>query len=368
MVNETEFSDTDTSPAGTFGGDDLGGDDTDNQEAYNAFAFDKTPQQTYNEIMGITQQNPFGTNVPGFIKGLSSIFGPLDYSNIFSEEEITALANQQFGLAMNPRNEPDKPGYNRNVPTVTKGVREGLTRGFGTLFGSPVGISTILGPVAAQRSRDPMGSAMMGAFSALAPTSLPGLVAQAIGRDTYTTKGALDYDPTRDPASSSFTGPSSLGGIVDALSIFGTGMTSTTAQEVYEAAKGAIEEAVKDFAIDPSGGLKDKDFNDMMSSRDDKSTGSMQISDMTQQGADMEDVNKGIGSLGSGMMMADASLFNPKSAAGALNLFAGPQIQDFFRDITKNPDATLQLGPRFDVDQQKMDDNIFTLNLPFATG
>ena len=193
-----DVSTADAAAAG-LGGDDLGGDDTNNEEAYNAFAFGKTPQQTYNEIMGITQQNPFGTNVPGFIKGLSSIFGPLDYSNIFSPEERTALANQQFGLAMNPRNEPDKPGYNPNVPTVTTGVREGLTRGFGSLFGSPIGISTIQGPVVAQRSKDPMGSAMMGAFSVLAPTSLPGLVAQTIGRDTYTTTGAADYDPTKDP-------------------------------------------------------------------------------------------------------------------------------------------------------------------------
>ena len=260
-----DVSTADATAAG-FGGTQF--DDTNNEESFSSIASGKTPQQIYNEIMEITPENPFGTNVPGFIKGLSSIFGPLDYSNIFSPEEITAIANQQFGLAMNPQNQPDEPGYNPNVPTVTKGVREGLTRGFGSLFGSPIGTSTIQGPVVAQRSKDPMGSAMMGAFSLLAPTSLPGLVAQTIGRDTYTTTGAADYDPTKDPASPSFTGPSSLGGIVDALSVIGTGMTSTTAQEVYETAKEAINEAVKDFAKDPSGGLKDKDFSGMMSGRD----------------------------------------------------------------------------------------------------
>ena len=245
-----DVSTADTAAAG------LGGtqsDDTDNEEAYSSIAFGVAPQSVYNDLMGITDKNPFGANIPSFIKGLSSIFGPVDYSNIFSPKEREAIANQQFGLAMNPQNQPGKLGYNPNVPTVTTGVREGLTRGFGSLFGSPIGISTIQGPVAAQRSKDPMGSAMMGAFSALAPMSLPTIAAQAIGRDTYTTKGAPDYDPTKDPASPSFTGPSSMGGIVDAISMLGTGMTSTTAQEVYGATKEAVEEAI-DYFSNPKGG------------------------------------------------------------------------------------------------------------------
>ena len=373
MVNETEFSDTDTSPAGTFGGSQ---DDTDNEEAYSSIAYGKTPQETFNDIMGITDTNPFGYKGP-----FSAIFGidpkSIDYSNIFSDDEREALVNQQFGLAVNPQNQPGF-GYNPNVPTVTTGVREGLTRGFGSLFGSPVGISTFQGPVAAQRSKDPMDALALGAFSALGPMSLPSLAAQAIGRDTYTTKGAPDYNPALDPNSPSFTGPTSLGGIADAISVLGTGMTTTTAQEAYEAAKGAIEEAVKDFSIDPFDGLKDEDFTGMLSGRDDKSSGSMQISDMTQQGANMEDtkeekevgdINKGIGGLGSNMMMADASSFvNPRSLSGALNYFAGPQIQDYFRDLTGKPDATIQLGPRFDVEKQKVDDNILSVNIPFNIG
>ena len=228
----------------------------DNEESYSSIAYGRSPQDTYNAMMGITDKNPFGDKVPGFIKGLSSIFGPLDYTNIFgSQEALDRIANQQFGLAVNPQNQPGMIGYNPNVPTVTTGVREGLTRGFGSLFGSPVGISTFQGPVAAQRSTDPMGSVMMGAFSALAPMSLPTIAAQAIGRDTYTTKGAPDYDPTIDPAASSYTGPSSLGGIVDALSLGTTGMTSTTAQEGYAAAKEAVEEAI-DYFSNPKGGTE----------------------------------------------------------------------------------------------------------------
>ena len=224
----------------------------DNEESYSSIAYGKSPQTTFNEVMGITATNPFGYKGP-----FSSIFGinpsNIDYSNIFSGPEMSALTNQQFGLAVNPQNKPGMIGYNPNVPTVTTGVREGLTRGFGSLFGSPVGISTFQGPVAAQRSKDPMASAMMGAFSALAPMSLPTIAAQAIGRDTYTTKGAPDYDPTKDPNSPSFTGPSSMGGIVDAISMLGTGMTSTTAQEVYGATKEAVEEAI-DYFSNPKGG------------------------------------------------------------------------------------------------------------------
>ena len=213
-----------------------------NEETYSSIAYGKTPQETFNEVMGITENNPFGYK--GFF---SKTFGinpkSIDYSNIFSGPEMAALVDQQFGLAVNPQNQPGMIGYNPNVPTVTTGVREGLTRGFGSLFASPVGISTFRGPVAAQRSKDPMASLAMGAFSALAPMSLPTLAAQAIGRDTYTTKGSPDYDPTKDPDSPSFTGPSSMGGIVDALSVLGTGMTSTTAQEAYETVEEAVKEA-----------------------------------------------------------------------------------------------------------------------------
>ena len=216
----------------------------DNEESYSSIAFGRSPQDVYNTMMEITDKNPYGANVPGFIKGLSSIFGPLDYTNILgSKEAIKDMADRQYGLAMNPQNQPGMVGYNSNVPTVTTGVREGLTRGFGSLFGSPVGISTIQGPVAAQREKDPMGSLAMGVFSNLAGFGLPSIAAQSIGRDTYTTSLAPDYDRTKDPNSPSFTGPSSMGGIVDALSSITTGMTSTTGQEVYGAAKEAVEEA-----------------------------------------------------------------------------------------------------------------------------
>jgi hypothetical protein len=45
-----------------------------------------------------------------------------------------------------------------------------------------------------------------------------------------------------------------MGGVVDALSMLGTGMTSTTAQEVYGATKEAVEEAI-DYFSNPKGGI-----------------------------------------------------------------------------------------------------------------
>jgi hypothetical protein len=67
--------------------------------------------------------------------------------------------------------------------------------------------------------------------------------------------------------------------------------------------------------------------------------------------------------------MSDASQFlNPQAISRGLNYFAGPQIQDFFRGVTNNPNTTIRLGPGFDMEKQKVDDNIFSINIPFATG
>ena len=279
----------------------------DNEESYSSIAFGRDPQDVYNDLMEITDKNPFGANIPGFIKGLSNLFGPVDYSNIFSADEREAIANQQYGLAMNPQNQPGMIGYNPDVPTVTTGVREGLTRGFGSLFGSPVGFSTTRGTVQAQRAADPLGSVMRGAFALATPMSIPSLAAQNLGKNTYTTSLAPDYDPTKDPNSPSYTGPSSLGGIVNLSLLGSTGMTSTTAQEVYGATKEAVEEAI-DYFSNPKGGLTVDEAMDLSGITDPSQTGTInydpnsnksmerQLSDQTEDKLDL-DVNKGIFSL-----------------------------------------------------------------------
>jgi len=243
-----EFSDTDTSPAGTFGGDfsdDAAAADksvtTDYSTAGVGTGTDTYSQQdAMQSALGITSTNPYGYQ--GFF---SKAFGidpeNIDYTNIFDGNQNTMnyIAQKNVDVYSNPNNNPDLAGYDPNQPANQP--REGIQRGFGSLF-NPVGQQTAFGQIAAQRAKDPMGSLAMGVFSNLAGLSLPSIMAQSIGRDTYAAKGTSSYDPTIDPASSSFTGPTSMGGIVDALSVLGTGMTSTTAQEAYE----TVEDAVKD--------------------------------------------------------------------------------------------------------------------------
>ena len=73
--------------------------------------------------------------------------------------------------------------------------------------------------------------------------------------------------------------------------------------------------------------------------------------------------------LDTNMDMADASQFlSPQVISRGLNYFAGPQIQDFFRGVTNNPNTTIRLGPGFDMNKREVDDNIFSINIPFATG
>lgn len=202
-------------------------------------------------MLGITPTNPYGYQ--GFF---SRSFGidpeDIDYTNIFDGNQSTMnyIAQKNVDVYSNPNNTPGLPGFDKDQPANQP--RSGIQRGFGSLF-NPVGQQTAFGKIAAQRPNDPMGSLALGAFSNLAGLSLPGIMAQAIGRDTYAAKGTPGYDATIDPASPSFTGPSSMGGVVDALSMLGTGMTSTTAQEVYGATKEAVEEAI-DYFSNPKGG------------------------------------------------------------------------------------------------------------------
>jgi hypothetical protein len=203
-------------------------------------------RDTYSQVdamkgaLGITPTNPYGYQ--GFF---SKTFGinpeNIDYTNIFdgNQDTMNYIAQKNVDVYSNPNNNPSLAGFDPNQPANQP--REGIQRGFGSLF-NPIGQQTAFGQIAAQRAKDPMGSLAMSAFSTLGGFGLPSLMAQGIGRDTFAAKGTPSYDPTKDPNSPSFTGPTSMGGIVDALSTIGTGMTSTTAQEAY----GVVEDAVKD--------------------------------------------------------------------------------------------------------------------------
>jgi len=243
-----EFSDTDTSPAGTFGGDfsdDAAAADksvpTDYSTAGVGTGSDTYSQQdAMQSALGITSTNPYGYE--GFF---SKAFGispeNIDYTNIFGDQAtMDAIAQKNVDVYSNPNNNPGLAGYDPNQPANQP--REGIQRGFGSLF-NPVGQQTAFGQIAAQRAKDPMGSLAMGVFSNLAGLSLPSIMAQGIGRDTYAAKGTPGYDATIDPSSPSYTGPTSMGGIMDALSLGTTGMTSTTAQEAFDTVKDAVKDA-----------------------------------------------------------------------------------------------------------------------------
>lgn len=202
-------------------------------------------KDTYSQVdamkgaLGITPTNPFGYKSP--FAGITDALGiSLDYSNIFSGPEMDAIAQKNVDVYSNPNNNPNLAGYDPNQPANQP--REGIQRGFGSLF-NPIGQQTAFGKIAAQREKDPMASLAMGAFSNLAGLSLPSIMAQAIGRDTFAAKGTPSYDPTKDPAAPTYTGPTSMGGIMDALTLGTTGMTSTTAQEAYDAVSDAVKEA-----------------------------------------------------------------------------------------------------------------------------
>ena len=96
-------------------------------------------------------------------------------------------------------------------------------------------------------------------------------------------------------------------------------------------------------------------------------TDTRQISNFPQ--VQIPTVNTTPNLLNTNMNMADASQFlNPRAISGGLNLLAGPQIQEFFKNVTKNPGTRIRLGPGFDIDKQQIDDNIFSVNIPFNIG
>ena len=170
-----------------------------------------------------------------------------------------------------------------------------------------------------------------------------------------------------------------------------------------------FNDAKKALGLDggAQGGLTSEDFTGLMSTRDDMSSGTVPMSNMSQQGAEIPvtdpvvtrpadftglmstrtptfdafgnvtrdanmsrfrdafgQINAGIANLlpeqnrEANIQVADASNFlNPKALSGGINFFAGPQIQDLIRNVTKNPGITTEIGPRFNIDEQKLDDN-----------
>ena len=221
--------------------------------------------------LGITDKNPFGRNVPGFIQGLSNIFGPLDYSNIFSQQQMDDIRGKHLGVTMNPNNVPGVIGFDINQ--VPNQPRSGIQKGFGSLFGRPTGQMTTLGPIAAQRSGKPMDAIALSGFNALAGLSLPGIISNIVGpAQSYAVKGSIGYDPTKDPA---LAGNKGLGTLADVISMNLTGNTTAGLQDAYTGISSiasdmlgnvadvtsAVEDAIS-FGYNPKGGSVGSVVND----------------------------------------------------------------------------------------------------------
>jgi hypothetical protein len=247
--------------------------------------------------LGITPTNPFGNRVPGFIKGLSSIFGPLDYTNQYRDDPrgaqyaMNQIANLNIANTMNPNNVENVFGFDKNQ--APNQPRSGIQKGFGSLFGRPTGQMTTLGPIAAQRSGKPMDALALSIFGMLSKGTPLGLINSIVGpSQTYAVKDSIGYNRDVDPAVS---GNKSLGTMADIASFGLTGGSSAQSQDAYD----AVTSLAPDMFNDVTNAVKDAlSFNDTKGKAGTvNSTGTVN-SVATNPNMNAKGIDYGIGSLG----------------------------------------------------------------------
>ena len=247
--------------------------------------------------LGITPTNPFGNKVPGFIKGLSSIFGPLDYTNQYRDDPrgaqyaMNQIANLNIANTMNPNNVPNVIGFDKNQPPNQP--RSGIQKGFGSLFGRPTGQMTTLGPIAAQRSGKPMDALARSVFGMLAQGTPLGLINAIVGPpQSYAVKDSIGYSRGLNPAVS---GNKGLGTMADIASFGLTGNTSAGLQDSY----GAITSLAPDMFNDVTNAVKDAlSFNDTKGKAGTVDSMGTVNSVATNPNMNAKGIDFGIGSLG----------------------------------------------------------------------
>ena len=211
--------------------------------------------------LGITPTNPFGNRVPGFIKSLSSIFGPLDYTNQYRDDPrgaqyaMNQIANLNVANTMNPNNVENVFGFDKNQ--APNQPRSGIQKGFGSLFGRPTGQMTALGPIAAQRSGKPVDALAQSIFGMMAKGTPLGFINAIVGpQQSYAVKDSIGYNPSLDPA---LSGNQSLGTMADIASFGLTGGSSAQSKDAYD----AITSLAPDMFNDVTNAVKDAlSFND----------------------------------------------------------------------------------------------------------
>ena len=190
----------------------------------------------YNRNKQITETNPYGED--GFF---SRVFGidpkNISYANTMSLSTRQQIANNQFSKFVNPTNDPNKVGFNKQMadlygPTPTGQLRPGVQQ---------AGYETMLGPVmsqyAEQSTPDMVARGIMGLLSG--PV---GLAVGQIGTQEYGLPGQPgfeSFDPNNPRGPQSF-----LGNALSAL----TGGVDPTQAAAYAAQTG--EQLVDFFTPD----------------------------------------------------------------------------------------------------------------------
>ena len=308
-------------------------------------------QNQFNAATGRTNYNPHPDSF------FSQLFGPenVDYTDQYGGPQGVAQIN---AIALDVYNNPiDSKG---NVRGAT-----GQATAFGTI--KNIDKQMALPEIMARglMSLTPLGLplSMIGKTQkSIAPIGAPGA------------KGAIgtgyNYDPTLDPDSPSYAGSTGMfSGIVNAL----TGGAGTQA---YSTVKEAIEDVLssreKEQEREKQGtgqfGIPDNRSFDAFGNVVSNPLSSALIDNYDQINAGILGLDQKSAKEANTQVADSSSLFSPQSISQGLNYFAGPQIQDFFRGVTNNPNVTTRIGPSYDIDKQKMDDNLFSINIPFSTG
>ena len=145
--------------------------------------------------------NPYGQT------GIGAVVPTKDNSTGLDQISLNALQKDFNRLNRNPNIQGDKE----------KGdLREGLQRGYGSIFGSNVGLPTFQGNVVDQDRQFSSGEMMARGLASLAPAPI-GTILSQVGKTKPTLDTSPTYDPTKDPNSPKYQGPGYFGNLTNVL-------------------------------------------------------------------------------------------------------------------------------------------------------
>ena len=183
--------------------------------------------------------NPYGQT------GIGTVVPSKDNSSGLDQISLNALQKDFNRLNRNPNIQGDKE----------KGdLREGLQRGYGSLFGSNVGLPTLQGNVVDQDRQFGTGEMFARGLASLAPGPI-GTILSQVGKTKPTLDTSPTYDPTKDPNSPEYKGPGFFGNLTNVL----TGGAGTQIGDKISSEFNALIDGI-DFLNKPT---NDKDLSSM---------------------------------------------------------------------------------------------------------